>query len=170
MSVVFTLMFTLVPLFIAAVFVFVIGTFVVTAVKSVARWQDNNAQPVLTVPARVVTKRQHVSGGGHDSSASTWYHITFETVADGLRQEFPVGSTDYSGLAEGDTGDLTYQGTRYKGFIRMRRPVVPPSVPAPPPAPDWTCGYCHTVVRHSETKCPSCGATHQAVAIADQAP
>ena len=168
MSLLFTLMFTLVPLFIAAVFVFVIGTFIVTAVKGFARWQDNNAQPVLTVPAQVVTKRQHVSGGGHDSSASTWYHVTFETVVAGLRQEFQVSSTDYSGLAEGDTGDLTYQGTRYKGFIRVRKPAVaPPLPPPPPPAPDWTCGYCNALVRHGESKCPSCGAVKRLEAAAD---
>ncbi len=161
MGILFMLMFTLVPLFIAAVFVLVIGMIVVTAVKGIAEWADNNAQPVLTLPARIATKRLHVSGGGQDSTASTSYHITFETSAGGLRQEFRVSATDYSGLAEGDTGDLTHQGTRYKGFIRVRRPVAPPPIAAAPRAPAWTCGYCATFVDGAERKCPSCGATER---------
>ena len=161
MSHLFLLMFTLVPLFIFVVAVLVIGIIAVKIFQGIFQWQDNNNQPVLTVPARVVTKRQHVSGGGHDSSASTWYYITFETIADSLRQEFAVGSTEYSGLAEDDAGDLTYQGTRYKGFVRARRPATPPPVPPAPPAPDWSCGYCASSVPHNQSKCSACGATNR---------
>lgn len=161
MGILFMLMFTLVPLFIAAVFVLVIGIFAVVTVKGIAEWADNNAQPVLTVPVRIATKRLHVSGGGQDSTASTSYHITFETLAGGLRQEFRVSATDYSGLAEGDTGDLTHQGTRYKGFVRVRRPVAPLPIVADPRGPAWTCGYCATFVDGAERKCPSCGATER---------
>lgn len=161
MGILFTLMFALVPLFIAAVFVLVIGIFVVAAVKGIAEWTDNNARPVLTVPARIATKRLHVSGGGQDSGASTSYHITFETLAGGLRQEFRVSATDYSGLAEDDTGDLTHQGTRYKGFVRVRRPVAPPPLIAAARATAWTCGYCATFVDGAERKCPACGATER---------
>lgn len=161
MSHLFLLMFTLVPLFIFVVAVLVIGTIAFKIFQGIFQWQSNNGQPVLTVPARVVTKRQHVSGGGHDSSASTWYYITFETLADSLRQEFVVRSTEYSGLTEDDTGDLTYQGTRYKGFVRVRRPAAPPPVPPVPPTPDWTCGYCASSVPNHQAKCPGCGATHR---------
>ena len=159
----FLLMFTLVPLFIFVVAVLVIGTIAVKIFQGIAQWQNNNDQPVLTVPARVVTKRQHVSGGGHDSSASTWYYITFETIADSLRQEFAVRSTDYSGLAEDDIGDLTYQGTRYKGFVRVRRPTAPTPAPPVPHVPDWTCGYCASTVPYNQSKCPTCGATNRVV-------
>ncbi len=161
MGVLFTLMFTLVPLFIGAVFVIVIGMFVVAAVKGVAEWTDNNAQPVLTMPARIATKRLHVSGGGHDSGASTYYYITFETLTGGLRQEFLVTGTEYSGLAEHDAGDLTHQGTRYKRFVRARRPAALPPVIVVPRAMAWTCGYCATFVDGAERKCPSCGATER---------
>ena len=161
MGILFTLMFTLVPLFIGSVFVFVIGMFVVAAVKGLVEWTDNNAQPVLTVPARIVTKRLLVSGGGQNSGASTSYYITFETLAGGLRQEFAVTGTGYSGLAEGDTGDLTHQGTRYQGFVRARRPAAPPPIVVTPRATAWTCGYCATFVDGAERKCPSCGATER---------
>ena len=162
MSHLLLLMFTLVPLFIFVVFVVVIGVFVVKIFQGIAEWSSNNAQPVRTVPALVVTKRQHVSGGGQDSSASTWYYVTFETVADGLRQEFSVGSRDYSGLAEGDTGDLTHQGTRYKGFLRVRRPAAAPPPPPPPTVSKWTCGYCGGSVLPDSPKCPACGSSQRA--------
>ena len=77
MGTLFTLMFVLVPLFIAAVFVLMIGIFVVVAVKGIAQWTDNNAQPVLTFPVRIATKRLHVSGGGQDSGASTSYRTAY---------------------------------------------------------------------------------------------
>ncbi len=154
MGMLFPILFTLVPLFIAVVVVTLIGTIIFRTFMGIAQWQNNNLQPVLTVSARVVTKRQEVSGGGHDSGASTSYYITFETVSDLLRQEFAVNSVDYSGLAEGDGGELTYQGTRYKGFVRNRQPPPPP--PAPP-SPDWTCSYCRGHVPAAESKCPSCG-------------
>ena len=154
MSTLFTLMFTLVPLFIALVFVLVFGTILFAIIRGLNEWSSNNAQPVLTVPARVVTKRQHVSGGGHDSSASTRYYVTFETLAAGLRQEFGVSSTDYSGLAEDDTGELTHQGTRYKGFVRVRQaaPVVLP------PREPRACAYCQNRFPADVVKCPACGA------------
>lgn len=161
MSILFTLMFTLVPLFIVVVFVIVIGTFAANAFKGIAQWQDNNARPAFTVSARVVAKRLQVSGGGNDTSASTWYYVTFETVADGLRQEFSVRSNDYSGLAEGDTGELTHQGTRFKGFARVLRPPVPP----PAPVPERTCGYCGAMNRNVDPKCPACGAMGRAATV-----
>ena len=120
MGTLFNFFLLLIPVALVAV----AGLFAFKIIQGIAGWLSNNAQPVRTVPALVITKRQHVSGGGPDSFASTSYYLTFETVADGLRQEFHVGSADYSGLAEGDTGDLTYQGTRYQGFVRVRRPVT----------------------------------------------
>jgi hypothetical protein len=149
-------MFTLVPLFIMGVFVMLIGTFVVRAFQVVTRWQENNSEPILTVPARVATKRFQVVGAGSDSMVGTWYYITFEAMPDGLRQEFAVNPRDYSGLAEGDVGQLTYQGTRFQSFARSRPAAPPPPVP---PSPDWICSYCRGHVPAAETKCPSCGST-----------
>lgn len=149
-----SILFTLVPLFIGAVFVIVIGAMVVSVFRGISQWFSNNQQPVQTAPARVATKRQHVSGGGHDTSASTHYYVTFEQTANGDRQEFSVDSRLYSGLAEGDFGRLTFQGTRFHGFERDRQPVVVP----PPPVEHRTCTYCEGRVPADAVKCPSCGA------------
>ena len=159
MEFILTALFTLVPLFIGIIFVVVIGSIIIGIFRNLAEWRNNNAQPVLTVTACVVTKRQHVSGGGNDTSASTRYYTTFETVEDGLRQEFSVSPTEYSGMADGDVGSLTYQGTRFKGFARQRHAPKPPPLPvaATPVHPDWTCAYCRGRVAGVEAKCSSCG-------------
>jgi hypothetical protein len=154
MESIFNAMFILVPLFIGIIFLVVIGSIIVAIVRGIAEWRNNNAQPLLKVTASVVTKRQHVSGGGNDTSASTHYYTTFETVDDGLRQEFSVSPTEYSSMADGDVGSLTYQGTRFKGFVRQRHAPKPPPLPvaATPVQPDWTCAYCRGRVASVEAK------------------
>lgn len=84
-------------------------------ISGLIRWSRNNHSPILTVDARIVSKRQNVSGS--DSSTSTWYYVTFE-LENRERIELPVSGKEYGMLAEGDSGKLTFQGTRYKGFER----------------------------------------------------
>jgi hypothetical protein len=106
-----------------AIFAFVIISIVVSAAKGINEWSHNNSQPVLTVPAKVVTKRSQVgvSHHHHDSHvhhrSSTTYFATFE-LENGERMEFSLSGKDSGLLVEGDHGDLTYQGTRYHGFSR----------------------------------------------------
>ena len=45
------------------------------------------------------------------------YFVTFEFES-GDRLELPVDGSDYGLLVEGDTGKLSFQGTRYLGFQR----------------------------------------------------
>lgn len=108
-------MFTLVPLFIVGVIIFVI-------IRGIAEWSSNNQSPRLTVPAIIVTKRTNTSRHHHGSdymhsSSSTTYYVTFQFES-GDRTEFAVKGTEYGMLAEEDTGLLTFQGTRYLGFER----------------------------------------------------
>ena len=114
----FGIMFTI-------VFVLVIGTFIVIAVKGIGQWNKNNHSPRLTVPATVVAKRTNVShhrhGGANDHHhhhTSTSYYVTFQ-VESGDRMELHVAGTEYGLLIEGDSGNLTFQGTRYLGFDRV---------------------------------------------------
>ena len=116
----FDLMFSIFPFLFITVFVIVIGTFVVMAVRGVGTWSKNNASPRLTVSAQVVTKRTRVSHHHHQDSmshTSTAYFATFQ-VESGDRMEFSVSGAEYGMLAEGDQGSLTFQGTRYLGFER----------------------------------------------------
>ena len=45
------------------------------------------------------------------------YYVTFQ-VESNDRMEFEVSGTEYGMLAEGDSGELTFQGTRYLNFRR----------------------------------------------------
>ena len=114
---IFSIMFTL-------VFVLVIGIFVVTIVKGLSQWNKNNHSPELLVAATVVTKRTNISRHNHSHgdgpvhhTTSTSYYVTFEVVS-GDRLEFKVSGEEYGMLVEGDHGELTFQGTRYLGFVR----------------------------------------------------
>ena len=108
----------------------VIVLFIVTAVKGIGTWHKNNNSPRLTVEATVVAKRQNTSVHHHNNAGdatgahgihtttSTTYYATFQ-VASGDRMELHVGGREYGMLAEGDFGELTFQGTRYLGFARQ---------------------------------------------------
>ena len=116
----FDLMFSIFPFLFITIFVIVIGTFIVTAVRGIGIWSKNNASPWLTVSAQVVTKRTQVSHHHHQDSmhhTSTSYYATFQ-VESGDRMELSVSGSEYGMLAEGDQGSLTFQGTRYLGFER----------------------------------------------------
>ena len=103
----------------------VIVLFIVTAVKGIGTWHKNNNSPRLTAEATVAAKRQNVDvhhhntgdNGAMHTTTSTTYYVTFQ-VASGDRMELHVGGREYGMLAEGDFGELTFQGTRYLGFER----------------------------------------------------
>lgn len=118
MNIIFPIMFVVVFMFIAFAFVQVIST-----------WNKNNHSPRLTVPAIVVAKRekithqQHAHAGdmdgahGFHTTTNTTYYVTLQ-VESGDRMEFHVLGTEYGMLAEGDSGRLSFQGTRYLPFER----------------------------------------------------
>ncbi|MGE7933038.1 DUF2500 domain-containing protein [Viridibacillus arvi] len=106
--------------FFVIVFLIIVSAFIFVIVKGISQWSKNNASPILTVPAEVITKRSKTSGGSGDTSASTSYYTTFE-VQSGDRIELPLSGREYGMLVEGDLGLLTFQGTRYKGFERNEK-------------------------------------------------
>lgn len=113
------------PIMFVIVFVMILFSFV----QGIHTWNKNNHSPRLTVSAVVVTKRenvthhQHANSGdmsgahGFHTTTSTTYYVTFQ-VESGDRMEFCVSGTEYGMLVEGDTGRLTFQGTRYLAFER----------------------------------------------------
>ena len=87
--------------------------------KSIAQFFKNENSPRLTVPAKIVDKRQkthHHHSGGHHHHSHT-YHVTFE-VESGDRMELKVSRNDFGMLIVGDKGRVSFQGTRYLGFVR----------------------------------------------------
>lgn len=120
-------MFELMTAIFPVIFIVVLGFILFTMVKGIQQWSYNNKQPVLTVEAKVVSKRTHVSRNAHHHDnhvhhhSSSSYFATFE-VQSGDRMELRVDGREYGQLAEGDVGALTFQGTRYHGF--ERRPAA----------------------------------------------
>lgn len=103
-------------------FAMVVGIFLVTIVRGLGQWNENNHSPRLEVEAVVTGKRSSTSHH-HDpnnmamSHSDTTYFVTFQ-VASGDRMEFHVPGREYGLLAEGDQGILRFQGTRYLEFER----------------------------------------------------
>lgn len=107
------------------VFLVILGVILFRIVKSVAEWNHNNKQPILTVNSKVIAKRSktsrrmHNHGGHHHHHVATDYYATFE-VESGDRMELLLTGKEYGQIAEGDVGNLTFQGTRYHDFERIR--------------------------------------------------
>lgn len=104
------------------IFILVIGIFAFVIIKGIRQWNKNNHSPRLTVPATVITKRSNTSHSHFQDdssihSSSTYYYVTFQFES-GDRSEFMISGEEYGMLAEGDTGSLTFQGTRYLSFTR----------------------------------------------------
>ena len=113
----FDVTFSIMQVIMLLVFVLVLGSIIVTLIRGVGEWNKNNQSPKLTVPATVVAKRSDVHRGIETMHTFTSYYVTFQ-VESGDRMEFEISDTEYGMLAEGDSGELTFQGTRYLSFQR----------------------------------------------------
>lgn len=121
----FQLMNAVFPLLFLIVFVFVISTIVGTFVSKAKLERKNDQSPRLTAEAKVVSKRMQVGENRHRHTNDDMMHsynyskyfVTFEFES-GDRVEMPVDGSEYGLLVEGDTGKLTFQGTRYLSFSR----------------------------------------------------
>ena len=118
------MMFSLFSIIFVLAFLLVGAAFIGILIFVLVRWGRNNASPVLTVDATVVSRRENMRTYQNSSTGdmpmtthSTTYYATFE-VPSGSRMEFAVPGTEYGMLAQGDRGRLTFQGTRYLGFER----------------------------------------------------
>ncbi|TDW04695.1 uncharacterized protein DUF2500 [Bacillus badius] len=117
-------LFTAVPVLVIVGFVIVFLGIIGRMFNGLSEWKKNEESPRLSVPAMVKTKRVHVtrhshSHDDHTASSTTTYFVTFEFES-GDRSEFRISGKEYGVLAEGDTGILTFQGTRYIDFVRKR--------------------------------------------------
>lgn len=98
------------------VFWLILIVIVVQLVRGVIQWGLNNASPRLTVEATVVSRRERTWHNQHNYGST--YYATFQ-LESGDRMELQIPERDIGMLAEGDRGQLTFQGTRFLGFARM---------------------------------------------------
>lgn len=103
-------------IFFVAFLVLFFCVFFVILFKGIAGWHKNNKSPQLTVPAVVVAKRARTAHH-HNHVVSTNYYATFQFES-GDRMGLAVNGSEYGMIAEGDSGRLTFQGTRYLNFER----------------------------------------------------
>ncbi len=120
-------MFSIVFCIVTVGFIIVLTSIVITMLKNIAIWNENNHSPQLTVSAKVVSKRTFYRRrananditGMHGHHTTSTYYVTFQFES-GDRMEFSVDGSEYGLLAEGDTGNLCFQGTRYLSFKREK--------------------------------------------------
>ncbi len=110
-------LFSVIPFFMFIIFIIVTMTFITAFVKGLGQYHRNNSALKKTIPARLVAKRTHNLGGYGDTDTRVSYYAAFETE-NGERLEFPVSSSFSEIYAEGDTGMLTYKGTKFLDFER----------------------------------------------------
>ena len=121
----FDFMFTLVPIFIGVIFVIMLVSIISGLSRNAKRERKNDESPRVTADAKVVSKRMQVGENRHRHGSDDMMHsynyskyfVTFEFES-GDRVEMPVDGSEYGLLVEGDTGKLTFQGTRYLSFSR----------------------------------------------------
>ena len=109
----------------AVLFLIVSGGIAAIIVTGIVRKKRNDRAAQTTVDASVLEKnttvqRHPVAGdttGAHGYTRFTSRHVTFLT-ADDAQRTFEVDETVYDALTEGDRGRLTYQGSRFVGFVR----------------------------------------------------
>ena len=113
-------MFFMMDLMFPLFFLMFFAVFAVVIFRMFREWNHNNHSPRLTVDAKVIAKRTNVShshNNGHTHRSITYY-VTFQ-VESGDRMELKMQGYEYGLLIEGDTGKLTFQGTRFLEFQRQ---------------------------------------------------
>lgn len=98
----------------------------VVIVKNLNRWGENNSAPELTVAAVVDSKGDDTpaeqSNDPEIPGLPLLPHrrcaVTFQTET-GESLSFSVSESEYRSLQPGERGQLTFQGTRYLGFVRL---------------------------------------------------
>ncbi len=127
----FDFVFSAMPILFILFFLVFIGIIVAIIGSTLKKNAYNRRQPVLAVSSRILAKRTnltHHHGNSTDSMnhshTSTTYYATFE-VESGDRLELQLPASEFGLLIEGDYGKLTFQGTRYLGFVRDQQPATP---------------------------------------------
>lgn len=114
----FTQLFSSMPFIFKMFFLAVLGIIAFNTVRGIRSWAVNNASPILMSRSRVIARRSEVWSSTGNSRARTNYYVTFEDES-GNRLELEVPDRIYGFLVEGDEGELTRQGSRFKDFQRQ---------------------------------------------------
>jgi len=101
------------------------GVVIAISVTNVVRSAQNDTQPITSAEARVaqISGRNTnmltgLLGGGNSyfHSVSREYYVTFDLSPEGKSVKFTIPIVEYPDIEKGDTGTLTFQGTRLISF------------------------------------------------------
>ena len=110
------------PVIFIIFFAIVLTIIFISVIRNISNYRKNASSPILTQRAKVVSKRSevfhHTNGTNNMPTSSTRYYATFETEA-GQRFELVMSGTEYGLIAEGDYGEVTFQGEWFKKFDRQ---------------------------------------------------
>ncbi len=121
----YNFMFDVFPFLFVIIFITVFSIIIYSFIKRIKQDSKNNNSPRITVDTVIVGKRNHIRNSVNNSMDNNNYHTytkyyaTFE-VESGDRMELEVPECEYGLLAENDRGKLTFQGTKYISFDRMK--------------------------------------------------
>jgi len=94
-----------------------VAAIIYSLVKAAKDKAYNDSQPRNQVAARIVSRREQLSGGG-ETRIRTTHFCTFE-LANNIRLELKVPEESFGLMVEGDNGTLDYQGNRFFTFSRQ---------------------------------------------------
>lgn len=109
--------FTEGPFLLKLILLLIAGFVAYTIWRGLKTWMTNQTSPLQSKVVTAVAKRTEVWGGRGHMGTHTSYYVTFEFY-NGSRREFEVKPKAYAMIVEGDRGELSYQGSRFKGFVR----------------------------------------------------
>ena len=123
-----------VPVWMSAVVLVFACAVIAYSIMSVKRASRNDALVEISTEARVVRVRGRNSNmlnrwfaGGSVSyfhNVNREYYVTFESLPDSTLRQFAIPVVVHSEIDEGETGILTFQGTRFISFEQRVRNVT----------------------------------------------
>jgi hypothetical protein len=104
-------------------FAAVIGGITYQQIQKMRVSARNNALPILTSSATLISKRKDIIAQPpginpkNQIAPSTTFFASFR-LPDSQTVEVQVDNVQFAALTEGEQGRLTYQGTRFLGFVK----------------------------------------------------
>lgn len=105
---------------------FFIGFIIYLNVREIFEWHQSTKLPISTEQVNAVRKRSQVIHHMHQFEihlyypSSSYYFVTFENQH-GKLIELEMNEMEYSQIAEGDIGVITYQGKILLEFARIQK-------------------------------------------------
>jgi hypothetical protein len=126
----FSLPYPLIPLiikFLPYILIPVAFILVLALVGAVIGRSERDTSPVVTVNVSVASKHEYSLQGLNNFMLTSYasyaltksYYAAFETETGGIK-ELKLTKREFDSLDEGDSGKLTYQGTEYRDFEKIK--------------------------------------------------